>query len=112
MRAWRVVGDVEQGAGDERAVVLAYGVAGLDWAGWMSATLLEFPDKDIRDIPRGLRDLADLIEAADYGPAHHLIWVVDRGDARIDVGLLGATAEPGAVGYHLLGIGMRKLECP
>jgi hypothetical protein len=72
--------------------------------------LIEFPGKDIRDIPRGLRALADSIEAGEYGDAHALVWAVDCGGGRVEVGLLGETAEPGAVGYLLLGMAMRRLE--
>lgn len=76
----------------------------------MSATLLKFPDVDIQDIPRGLRNLADAIEAGSWGDAHNVVWVVDCGDGKVELGMLGGTAEPGAVSHLLLGIAMRKLE--
>lgn len=72
--------------------------------------LLAFPERDVQDIPRGLRALADRIEKGECGASHVLAWVVDCGDGRIDVGCLGAAAEPGAVAYYLYGLAMRKLE--
>lgn len=76
----------------------------------MSATLIQMLDRNLTDIPSGLRALADGIEAGRYGDAHNLVWVIDCGDSRIDVGLLGAAPEPGVTAYFLLGIGARRLE--
>lgn len=76
----------------------------------MTATLVSLPDRDLRDIPRALRDLADSIEAGEYGAAHNLAWVIDCGDNRIEVGLLGAAPEPAPTAYFLFGLGMRRIE--
>ena len=72
--------------------------------------VVQLPSRDIGDIPRGLRFIADEIEAGRYGDAHNLAWVIDCGDSRVEIGMLGQAAEPGAVGYYLFGLAMRKLE--
>lgn len=76
----------------------------------MAATLLQFQDNDLRDVPKTLRSLADSIEAGKLKDALNCAWVVDCGDGEIAVGLAGGTAEPGAVTHFLLALGMRKLE--
>ena len=76
----------------------------------MSAKLIAFPDSNLHDIPRELRNLADSIEAGRYGDAHTLVWAVDCGDSRIEVGLLGAAAEAAPTAYFLLGLAQRRLE--
>jgi hypothetical protein len=76
----------------------------------VAAKLLAFPERDITDLPRGLRSLADSIEAGKYGDALLLSWVIDCGDADIRVGILGKTAEPAAVGHYLFALAMRQLE--
>lgn len=76
----------------------------------MTAKLITLPDRDIRDIPRALRDLADSIEAGKYGRAYNLAWVMDCGDKRIEVGLLGASPKPAPTAYFMLGLGMRRIE--
>lgn len=72
--------------------------------------VIEFPGNDIGELPRALRSLADQIEAGEYGDAHNLAWVVDCGAGRIEIGLLGQTAEPGAIAHYLFALGQRKLE--
>lgn len=77
----------------------------------MSAlNVVRFPERDLKDIPATLRRIADGIERGEYGDAHNLVWVIDEGDSEISVGLCGQSTEPGAVAYHLMGMGMRKLE--
>ena len=76
----------------------------------MSAKLIQFPDSNRHNIPQELRNLADSIEAGKYGDAHTLAWVIDCGDARIEVGLLGAAAEAAPTAYFLLGLAQRRLE--
>lgn len=78
----------------------------------MSAELkvVSLPERDIADVPRGLRALADQIEAGEYGDGHALAWVIDCGGSRIELGLLGGTPEPGAVGHLLFGLAARRLE--
>ncbi len=77
----------------------------------MPVELLKFPAQNVGDIPRGLRELAEQIEKGQFGDAHTLAWVIDCGDANIQLGLLGSCSEPGPVGYHLYGMAMRKLDC-
>lgn len=76
----------------------------------MSATLIQMPDRNLSDVPNALRDLADAIEAGKYDGAHNLAWVIDCGDSRIEVGLLGKAPEPALTAYLLLGLGMRRIE--
>ena len=72
--------------------------------------VLEFPDRDLRDIPSRLRTLADSIEAGDYDDAHNLAWAIDCGNGRIELGLIGSSPEPGATGHLLFAIAQRRLE--
>jgi len=76
----------------------------------VSATLLTLPATDVGDISRGLRALADQIDAGDYGDGHFLAWVIDCGSGRVECGGLGKSPEAGAVGHLLFGIAQRKLE--
>lgn len=78
----------------------------------MSATLVQFPAQDIRDVPQKLRTLAEDIEAGRYDDAHNLAWVIDCGSARVECGLLGAAAEPGLTAHYLFAVAQRKLESP
>ena len=72
--------------------------------------LVRLPECNIQDIPRGLRAIADEIEDGKYGDAHNLAWVIDCGDDRFEIGMLGAAPEPGITAYYLYGLAMRKLE--
>lgn len=76
----------------------------------MSLRVIEFPDKDIADIPGTLRKLADQIEAGDYDDAYNLAWVMDCGNSRIEIGMMGKAPEPGALAHFLFALGQRKLE--
>ena len=81
----------------------------------MSETILnvvKFPDRDLRNIPTGLRALADGIERGDYGDAFNMVWIVDtgRGSSGVECGLLGESPEPGATAHLLCAIAQRKLE--
>lgn len=71
--------------------------------------LIEFPRSTVHDIPSGLRNLADQIEAGEFLP-HTLVWAIDEGDGEVSVGLLGAAQAPGAEAHLLLAAAMRKLE--
>ena len=75
----------------------------------MPPQLLQFPKIDIADVPRGLREIADQIEAGDFGGAHNLAWVIDCGDGKVEVGMLGRAGEPGAVAHFLFSLGQQKL---
>jgi hypothetical protein len=76
----------------------------------MSAALLQFPDRDLADVPARLRALADQIEAGDYDDAHNLAWVIDCGNGRVELGVLGATPVPAAIAHFLFALGQRRLE--
>ena len=76
----------------------------------MAAELLKLPASDMRDVARMVRRIADGIEEGEFGQAHNMAWVMDCGNGRIEVGLLGAAPEPSALGHLLFALGMRKLE--
>lgn len=74
----------------------------------MSVHLVRFPERDVQDVPAGLRRLADEIERGER-PASMLAWVADEGDGVIGLGLLGQTTEPGAVMHLLLAAAQKRL---
>lgn len=76
----------------------------------MVAKLITFPNHNIGDVTRGLRTLADAIDAGEFGAAHSCAYVIDCGDADIAVGHLGHCPEPAPSAHFLLALGMRKLE--
>lgn len=76
----------------------------------MTAQLLSLPLSDVQDVPLLLRNLADAIERGDYGDAHNLAWVIDCGDSRIEVGLMGPCGELAPMLHYLLALGVRKVE--
>lgn len=76
----------------------------------MTLSVMTLQVIDIRDVPRGLRAIADAIEAGKYGAAHNLAWAIDCGDDRVECGLLGASATAGAEAHLLFAIAQRKLE--
>lgn len=64
-------------------------------------------------LPAGLRALAESIEAGKFDDAHNLVWVIDGGDHRIHVGMLGqcgGSGVPGAEAHLLLALAQRQLE--
>lgn len=75
----------------------------------MTAALLEFPDRNLADIPARLRTIAAQIEAGEYGDAHTLVWVIDEGDGVLSVGLVGEAAEAGATANFMLSLAQHKL---
>ena len=76
----------------------------------MTAELVAFPERDLKDLPRALRALAESVEKGEYDEAHNLAWVMDCGSARIEVGFLGQSPYPGSDAHLLLALGQRKLE--
>jgi len=76
----------------------------------MSAILLSLPERDVTDVPAMLRNLADKVEAGEFGDAHNVAWVIDCGNARIEVGLLGQCGELAPTLHYLLALGIRKVE--
>lgn len=76
----------------------------------MTARLLEFPGHNLADIPARLRSLADSVEQGKFDDALSLAYVIDGGDNRIHIGLLGASPEPGMLAYYLYGLAQRELE--
>lgn len=76
----------------------------------MTAVVVKLPDRDLTDVPKTLRALADAIERGEYGDAHNVAWVIDCGDSRVECGMAGAAPEPGATAHLLFAIAQRKLE--
>lgn len=77
----------------------------------MTLKVLQFPEHYAAlDIPASLRVLADEIEAGEHGASHTLLWVIDAGDGRINLGLMGRAAEAGVTAYFLAGLAQRKIE--
>lgn len=73
--------------------------------------VLSFPNlPGCKDVAGALRELADAIERGDKGDAYNLAWSLDCGDSRIEIGLMGKSAEPAMKAYYLLGLAQRKLE--
>lgn len=73
--------------------------------------VVEFPDHNAcQNIPEALRDLARSIEEGNYADAHNLVWAIDCGDGRVEIGLLGKAPEPSTAAYFLLGLAKRRLE--
>lgn len=62
------------------------------------------------DIPEALRVLADEIEAEEHGAAFTLLWVIDGGNGRIDLGLMGKCSDPGGTAHLLAAVAQRKIE--
>lgn len=75
----------------------------------MSAVLVPFPENGVNDVAAALRNLADSVDAGNYGDAHNIAWVIDCGDW-IECGLAGKSASPGAEGHLLFAMAQRKLE--
>lgn len=73
--------------------------------------VVELPAKDVSDVPRGLRQMADDIEAGKYEDVQ-LAWVMGCGNGEVTLGLLGKTASPGAEAHLLFAVAQRKLENP
>lgn len=77
----------------------------------MSLNIVQFPEQYAAlDIPASLRILADQIEAGEHGDAYTLLWVIDAGDGRIDLGLMGKAAEAGITAHFLAAVAQRKIE--
>lgn len=76
----------------------------------MAAELLKLPERNIQDIPRALRTLADQVEKGELGNVRAIVWVVDVPDAPVELGLIGACAEVAPTAHLLLGKAMRALE--
>lgn len=75
-----------------------------------AAKLVQFPDRNILDIPRALRTLAEEVEQGKLGDCHNIAYVIDVGNGQVELGLLGQAAERGPLAHLLLGKGMRALE--
>ena len=76
----------------------------------MSAQLINLKDRDIGDVPRILRSLADEIERGKFGDAHNVAYAIDCGSGRIEVGMAGQAPEPEITAHFLFAVAMRKLE--
>jgi hypothetical protein len=73
--------------------------------------VLQFPSlPGCQDVSKALRELADEIDKGTKGDAHNIVWALDCGNGRIEVGLMGKAPEPAMTAYYLLGMAQRKLE--
>lgn len=73
--------------------------------------VVELPVGDISKVSARLRDLADAIDEGHFGDAHAVAWVIDCGNGRNEVGLIGrGPGVAGADAHLMLAIGQRKLE--
>lgn len=76
----------------------------------MNISVVKFPELTAAtSIPDALRKLADQIEAGDYDDAHNLGWVIDCGNSRIEIGLLGKAASPGAEAHLLFTLAQHRI---
>lgn len=71
-------------------------------------TVVAFPARDVAEVPRMLRDLANRIEAGEYKNVKQVVWVMDQGD-KIAVGLVGTSVSIHAEAYYLLAKGQQVL---
>jgi hypothetical protein len=77
----------------------------------MTLNVVPFPEHYAAiDIPEALRVLADEIESGEHGASHTLLWVIDGGDGRIDLGLMGKCSDPGGTAHLLAAVAQRKIE--
>ena len=67
--------------------------------------VLEFPDDSQKTVADALRLLANRVDAGEFGTAHNAVWVIDKGNGVVDVGLLGHSREVAPLAYTLLGLG-------
>lgn len=72
--------------------------------------LVQFPERvAFVDVAQGLRNLADQIDAGEFGDAHNVAWVIDCGGSDVQIGLLGKAASPGAEAHLLLTLAAAKI---
>lgn len=73
--------------------------------------VVDFPlQSATTNVPDALRLLADMIEQGDFDAAHSVAYVINCGNNRLEVGLLGHAAEPAVTAHYLLCLAQRKLE--
>ena len=76
----------------------------------MTLKLIDFPDRPAtQDIPSALRLLAAQIQAGEFDDVHNLAWVIDCGDSRVEIGLMGHAPQPGATGHLLFSLAQHKM---
>jgi hypothetical protein len=71
--------------------------------------VVQLPTHSLGDVSGGLRRLADEIDAGKYRDAYNVVWIVDCGSGTIALGMLGQSAEPGAVSLLLMKLAERKI---
>ncbi len=76
------------------------------------AEVKPIPVKDVGDTVRGLRQMAQDIEDGKYPDDVCLAWVMDCGDGKVQIGMLGHSPSPGPEAHLLFAVAMRKLEAP
>ena len=66
--------------------------------------IINLPVSDVRDIERGLKQLMSDIGEGKYGTVHNVVWIADRGNGKVEFGLLGYSGEPGLTAHLLMSI--------
>lgn len=70
--------------------------------------VVEFPGTGLLDVVQGLGNLATQLETEGVH-VHNLAYVMDKGDADIQVGLLGQAPHPATTCHFLLAVGQAKM---
>jgi hypothetical protein len=76
----------------------------------MTLQVVSLPDRDATDVPKMLRHLAAQIERGDYDDAHNLAWVIDCGNGRVELGLMGRAASTGPEAHLLFAVAMHRIQ--
>lgn len=73
--------------------------------------IVSFPTQTAAlDIPASLRNLADEIEAGEFGAVLRLAWTIEQENGNIDVGLMGQCSDPAPITYMMFGMAQRRVE--
>lgn len=72
-------------------------------------TLVELPVTYAANIPEKLRKLAAQIEAGEFDNANSLAWVMDCGNNRVEIGLMGQAEFPGVEAHFLFSLAASKI---
>ena len=71
--------------------------------------VVDMTTRSINNLPERLRTLANQIEMGDFDDAHTLAWVMDCGNSRIEIGLMGKSESPGIEAHFLMSLGAHKI---
>lgn len=71
--------------------------------------VVSLPSHNVSDISGGLRRLADDIDAGKFREAYNVVWIIDCGSGTVQTGMLGKSAEAGAVALLLMKLAEHKI---